>query len=121
MARIATLTPTDTAGNLDAALKLADSLLTGRADGSVILLSDRAPADAKIAAPPIATSRDNLAITRFATRALPADPATSEVLVELQNFSAAPAKTELELSFDGRVLGLAGEIAQFGRVFLEVV
>lgn len=97
--------PTDTAGELSKALRLADSLLKSRGgDGRVVLLSDRTPDDPAIIAPAIATPCENLAITRFATRALPADPATSVVLVELQNFGTTPAQTDLELSLDGRTL-----------------
>ncbi|MEQ1851492.1 MAG: hypothetical protein ABMA01_07860, partial [Chthoniobacteraceae bacterium] len=47
---------------------------------------------------------DNLAITRFATRPMPASPETAEVLLELRNFGSRPAQTEIELAFDGRPL-----------------
>ncbi len=46
----------------------------------------------------------NVAITRFATRPLLNSPQTSEVLLELANFSAKTAKGSVELSFDEKLL-----------------
>src|SRR5207249_4617744 len=50
------------------------------------------------------SARDNLAITRFATRPLLTSPQTSEVLLEIANFGRASAKANVEMSFDGRLL-----------------
>ncbi len=114
--------PTDTAGELPAALRLADSLLKSRGgDGQIVLLSDRTPDDPALIAPAIATPRDNLAITRFATRPLPADPATSAALIELQNFGTTPARTELELTLDGRTLDVKPFALQPGERRLEIL
>lgn len=52
----------------------------------------------------VGTSLDNVAITRFATRPLPSNPETSEVLLETQNFGRASVHTDVELAFDGRPL-----------------
>jgi hypothetical protein len=52
----------------------------------------------------VGTARDNLAITRFATRAVLNSPETSEILLEVANFGRVPAKTNVELSYDGQLL-----------------
>jgi hypothetical protein len=115
------LTPNDGTGDLSAALRLANSLLASRGgDRRIVIFSDREdpsailapaapPAAGALPAPAIAwqtfgTPSANLAITRFATRPLPASPETSEALLEIQNFSAQAAQSELEISFDGRPL-----------------
>lgn len=99
---------TDAAGELSPALDLADSLLAARKGSQrVILLTDRPTDPGMTRTNPLVThavgsSLDNLAITRFATRPMPASPETSEVLLEVQNFGGAPARTDVELAFDGR-------------------
>jgi hypothetical protein len=99
---------TDAAGELSPALDLANSLLAARKGTKrIVLLTDRAAASGKPGAIPLVThavgsSLDNLAITRFATRPMSASPETGEVLLEVQNFGAAPARTDVELAFDGR-------------------
>ena len=121
------LAPTDATGDLDAAIALADSLLAARTgERRTVLLTASALRDAdtpvRNAAPPrtgvpasrpptgelithaVGSSLDNVAITRFATRPLPGNPQTSEVLLETQNFSNSPIRTEVELAFDGRPL-----------------
>jgi len=102
--------PCDATGDAAGALHLAEGLLASRRGGKeIIWVSDRAwmgppPAAGVLANLPVGTARDNVAITRFATRPLPASPETSEVLLEVQNFGAAAVKTEVELSFDGQPL-----------------
>ncbi len=101
--------PTEATGDLNAALALADSLLASRkGKNHIVLISDREPQPSalrsQLSALNIATSLDNLAITRFATRPLPASPETSELLLEIQNFGRATASTDVELSYDGRLL-----------------
>ena len=102
------LAPCDATGDLASAIRLADGLLSSRRGGKeIVLLSDRPPATgiahvAPLTSSVVGTARDNVAITRFATRPLPASPETSEVLLEIQNFGAAPVSSEVQLSFDGR-------------------
>ncbi len=101
--------PSEVTGDLNAALALADSLLASRkGENHIVLISDREPQPSALRSPlsalNIATSLDNLAITRFATRPLPASPETSELLLEIQNFGRATASTDVELSYDGRLL-----------------
>ncbi len=96
----------DAAGDMNAALGLASTLLEARnGERRIILLSDRAPSSETrfpVITHAIPAAAENLAITRFATRPLPANPDTSEVLLEVRNFGVAAVKTSVELSFDGR-------------------
>jgi hypothetical protein len=101
--------PTEATDDLNAALTLADSLLASRkGENHIVLISDREPKapslHSHLITQSIATPLDNLAITRFATRPLPASPETSELLLEIQNFGRATASTDVELSYDGRLL-----------------
>lgn len=105
------LSATDAGGDLESALHLAEELLASRkGERQIIVFTDRVP-ETKAAAPSIpqdfvgvGTARDNLAITRFATRALLNSPQTSEVLLEVANFGQSPAKANVELAFDGQLL-----------------
>ncbi len=107
---IDTVAPTDATGSLDAAINLADQLLSSRqGDRRIVVLTDREAAlPANLRAPvsfiPMATARDNVAITRLATRPLLNSPQTSEVLLEIANFGGTAAQGNVELSFDGRLL-----------------
>jgi hypothetical protein len=102
---------TDASGDLDHALRLAEELLASRkGERRIIVFTDHAP-DAKDAGIKttldfvgVGSKRDNLAITRFATRPLLASPQTSEVLLEVANFGRTAVKTNVELAFDGRLL-----------------
>ncbi|MEK0450469.1 MAG: hypothetical protein RL088_2737 [Verrucomicrobiota bacterium] len=97
---------TDAAGEMGAALDLAYTLLEARGgDRRVILLSDGVPvAESKfpLTSHAFPALGNNVGITRFATRTLPANPETSEVLLEVRNFGDAAVKTSVEISFDGR-------------------
>ncbi len=104
---------TDAGGELDAAIHLAEELLASRkGERRIVVFTDRptvAKPDAPAPAVPrdfvaVGTGRDNIAITRFATRPLLSSPQTSEILLEVANFGQATAKTNVELSFDGRLL-----------------
>jgi hypothetical protein len=104
------LTPTDATGSLDGAIHLADQLLQSRkGDRRILVFTDRElPPIADLRSPisfaPTATTRDNVAVTRLATRPLLSSPQTSEVLLEIANFGRTPARGNVELSFDGKLL-----------------
>ena len=109
--RLDALAPNDAGGDLAETVRLADALLTARqGERRIVVLSDRAfdAATFSPAAPiefiAVGAARDNLAITRFATRPLLTSPQTSEVLLEVANFGRAPARVNVELAFDGRLL-----------------
>ena len=110
LSAISKVSPTDASGEISAAVSLADSLLAARkGNHRIVLLTSGATGPlpktaSELITHPLGTPRDNVAITRFATRALPSNPETSEVLLETQNFGRAPARTEVELAFDGRTL-----------------
>ena len=105
------LTSTDAGGNLADALDHAEQLLaTRQGHRQIVLLTDR-PSDPALAArhPQLLTravgsSAGNRAILRFAARPLPASPSTSEILLEIANFSDATLSTELELRYDDRLI-----------------
>jgi hypothetical protein len=101
---IEALAPTDATGDLPAAERLAEGLLASRSGGrKMVVITDRDdPQTPDFIS--VATPRDNVAITRFATRPLPNSPQTSEVLLEIRNFAAVPANGNLELHYDGRLL-----------------
>ncbi len=102
---------TDASGDLDTALRLAEELLASRkGERRILVFTDREP-ESKDPAPllpidfvNVGSARDNLAITRFATRPLLTSPQTSEVLLEVANFGRTATTTNVELAFDGRLL-----------------
>jgi hypothetical protein len=102
------LIPTDAPGDLAEGLELAQSLLAGKqGERRIVVFTDRPlppnpKHDLPITAHALGSSRENVAITRFAARPHPANPETAELLLEVQNFAAQPLQTELELQFDGR-------------------
>ncbi len=107
---LAQVSPTDATGDIASAVSLAESLLAARkGEHRIVLLTAGAtgilakPAS-KLITHSVGTPRDNVAITRFATRALPSNPETSEVLLETQNFGHTPIRTDVELAFDGRTI-----------------
>lgn len=109
--RVEQLTPTDAPGDLNAAIQLAEELLNSRrGERRIVIFTDRElkPDDAKPAIPrdvvAVGTALDNVAITRFATRALLNSPQTSDVLLEVANFGRSAAKVNVELAFDGKLL-----------------
>ncbi len=107
---LARIAPTDATGDIASAVALADSMLAARKGSHrIVLITASAPdATPKTASELIihatGTSLDNVAITRFATRPLPSNPETSEVLLETQNFGRTPVRTEVELAFDGHAI-----------------
>lgn len=110
LAALDELSPSDASGDLAATAELAASLLAAR-NGTrrIVLLSERLPAwkpptGVEFTVHSTGQALDNVAITRLATRALPADPRTSEVLLEIRNFGATSVISDVELAFDGRIL-----------------
>ena len=107
---VAKLQPTDAAGDLDAAVRFADSLLASRAgEKNIVVLTDRPfekppHTSAALECVPLGQPRDNVAISRFATRPLLNSPQTSEVLLELRNLGAKPVRGNAEISFDGNLI-----------------
>jgi hypothetical protein len=107
---LAKISPTDATCGTASAITLADALLAARkGTHRIVLITASAPdappkTDGKLITHAVGTPLDNVAITRFATRPLPANPETSEVLLETRNFGHAPVRTDVELAFDGRVL-----------------
>ncbi|MEI9895585.1 MAG: VWA domain-containing protein [Chthoniobacter sp.] len=108
---LAKLSATDAGGDLNSAIGLAEELLASRGgDRKIIVFTDRTPdtkpAEQKVPRDfvTVGTARENLAITRFATRPVLNSPQTSEVLLEVANFGHLPAKTNVELAYDGQLL-----------------
>lgn len=111
-ANLAAIASTDATGDLHAAITLAERLLAAR-EGARRVVVFTAPGDekakdetlkTKVEFVPVGSAHDNVTITRFATRPLLSSPQTSEVLIEVANFGRVAAKTNLELSFDGKLL-----------------
>ena len=121
---LANLQVSDATGDMDAALSLASSLLDARSGGRrIILFSDRAPAAAPrfpLTIHAIPANTENVAVTRFATRPLPANPETSDVLLEVRNFGKSPVTTIVELSYDGKPLDVKPVQIPPGATILSV-
>jgi len=105
--RLANTAPTDAGGDLHAALSLAQQLLATRPGGHhILLLTDSAPqsAESDVETVALGSPLDNVAITRFAARPEIASPQTSDLLLEIANFGAAPTRGNVEISCDGTLL-----------------
>jgi hypothetical protein len=120
------ISPTDATCDAASAIALADALLAARKGSHrIVLLSDSMPdvrpyAERELITHAVGTPLDNVAITRFATRPLPSNPETSEVLLETQNFGRARVRTDVDLAFDGRPLELKPLTLAPGERHLEV-
>jgi hypothetical protein len=106
---LASLAPTDATGDLEPAIALAEQLLAAREGARrIVVFSPEKSAVANRSSPiewvSVGAAHDNAAITRFATRPLPNSPQTSEVLLSVANYAAAPLEANLELALDGRLL-----------------
>jgi hypothetical protein len=123
---LARISPTDASGDTSAAVLLADSLLASRKGSHrIVLITANAPDALPETASELITHATgaplgNIAITRFATRPLPSNPETSEVLLETQNFGHAPVRTDVELAFDGRPLDVKALTLAPGERRLDV-
>ncbi|MEO8351255.1 MAG: BatA and WFA domain-containing protein [Chthoniobacteraceae bacterium] len=121
------LRPSDTSGDLERAVALAHDVLASRkGDRRIFVLTDR-PQPARTSSDGIetrfisvGTPRNNVAITRFATRPLPNSPQTSEVLLELANFGSEKTQGNLELRYDERLLDVKPFQLEPGARQLEV-
>ena len=123
-AALDTLQVSDAAGDLEDALRLAEELLAARkGERRIVVFTDSAPLQPPGAARnsaidfvALGTPRENIAITRFAARPLITSPDTSELLIELRNFSMAAARGNIELALDGKLLDVRPfEIEAGGR------
>jgi hypothetical protein len=122
---LAAIAPTDATGDLDATIQLAERLLAAREGARRIVVftapgTEIAKRKPEIELVPVGEAHDNLAITRFATRPLLSSPQTSEVLIEVANFGRAAAKTNLELSFDGKLLDVKPLTLEPGARIVQV-
>ncbi len=120
------LAVTDAGGDLEASIALADSLLASRkGDARVVVLTDSEKPEsgkrkAEISFVSCGTVRDNVAITRFATRPLLASPQTSEVLLAIKNFGRAAVSGNVEISFDGKLLDVKPFTLEPGKERFDV-
>jgi Ca-activated chloride channel family protein len=105
--------PCDASISLDATLQLARELRASRPNGArILVLTDSLPQPGPVpsTADPhtdflsFGSPRDNLAITRFASRPLPNSPETCEVLLEAANFTKDTASFNVEVSLDDKLL-----------------
>ena len=106
---LTSLTATDATGDLEPAIALAEQLLSAREGARrIVVLTAGQTHVVKRQSPiewvSVGGARDNVAITRFATRPLLTSPQTSEVLLSVANYGAAPMQANLELALDGRPL-----------------
>jgi len=105
------LRPTDAGGDLESAIHFADELLASRKGAREIVVFTGSPLDLALKVRngnmfvvPVGTRRENVAITRFASRPLLSNPETNEVLLEVRNYGSSIARGKVELSFDGKLL-----------------
>jgi hypothetical protein len=98
------IAPSDTAGKLDDALRLAERILASR-PGRILLLSDEPARKASngvelkqvgLTSEPL----DNVGIEGMEARSLPANPETAEVFVKAANFSRTGKDVKVELTVD---------------------
>ncbi len=103
------MTPEDCGGSLEPTIRLARELAAAHQPAARILVfTDTAPeatsANSGIEFIALGSPLDNVAITRFASRAQLNSPDTSEVFLEARNFGSTAAEGSIELSLDGRLL-----------------
>ncbi len=99
----------DLAGEIEPAIHLAEQLLASRnGEAQIVVISPSGckiqNSKFKILPVSVGSPRDNVAITRFATRPLLSDPETSEVLLEIRNFGTSASRGNVELALDGKLL-----------------
>ncbi len=105
---IASLSASDAGGDFNSALSLAKQLADSGNDANrIVAVTGDEAVEAPIEKAEIVrlpAIADNIAITRLATRPLPASPETSQVMLEVHNFGRATVKGNVELSFDDRLI-----------------
>lgn len=113
-----TLNPSDEAGDPAAALSLAATLVGGRPNARIILLTDGAfDGDLPVTPNTVlevvdAGTNDNVGITNFAVRRTNASADAFEALVRVRNFSATQQRAELTIEVAGeRVVTRTLELA----------
>lgn len=122
--RLAALKPTSKSGGLGEAVAVARDLLGSKGGGGRVLFigapnaADAIPPD--LAVKNVATPLENVGITRFAARALPASPETAEVYLRVQNFGQAAANGQVELALGGRVIDVKSLSLKPGETSEEV-
>ena len=106
------IVPSDTAGKLDDALRLAERILASRPGSNrILLLSDepaRKPTNGMEFKQVGLTSEplDNVGIEGMEARSLPANPETAEVFVKAANFSRTGKDVKVELTIDQSLFDL---------------
>lgn len=114
------LAPTDAAGDLAAAVRLAEELLAARpGEKRILMVTDRPAEDGgnhgdgasrskadgvTVETIAVGAPRENVAITRFAARPMFTSPQTSQVLLEVRNFGNRPQRGNVELFHDERLI-----------------
>ncbi|MBV9463994.1 MAG: BatA and WFA domain-containing protein [Verrucomicrobiae bacterium] len=101
---------TDTAGDLEAAIAQAETILRGR-DGrrQIVVLTDH-PVEAKVGQgvelgqEQFGSPRDNVGILRWSTRPSLESPETREIYFSVKNFGRRAVDTQLEVTLDGALL-----------------
>ena len=116
----------DATGDLGASIRLASDLLSARkCERRIVVFTDHAPSATQLLSRipiefiALSSRRENVGITRFATRPMLNSPQTSEVLLEVRNFGAEPARGSVELAFDGKVLDIKPFDLAPGARFVE--
>jgi len=144
---LAGMQPSDAGGDFEHAIAFAQQLLESRSGGRrIVVITDRMPVENEAArassgiapaaagvrqtkndSPPASvqfvaagTNRDNLAITRFATRKNLANTETCEILLEVQNFAAASKQGNVELFLDGALIDVKPFALQSGEAKTEL-
>lgn len=109
-AAIDRLRPTEEPGDIARAIEFAAAALRGRPRPTLVVIGDGAyPEDARRRLPdgllgadlrfvPVGRRAENLAITSFAARRLPADRTSVEVGITIESFQDAPSEAVLEVS-----------------------
>jgi len=109
---VAAVTPSEEPGDLPRALTFASAILRGRPRPTIVVVSDGAfseearrtiPADVDVRFAGVGTSTSgrrggNVGIISFAARRVPADPATVEAALVVQNFGATHAAVAVDIA-----------------------
>ncbi|HEX5177373.1 MAG TPA: BatA and WFA domain-containing protein [Chthoniobacteraceae bacterium] len=82
--------------------------------------SPQPPAAATLQVVAVGTGRDNVAITRFATRENLASAETCEVLLEVRNFAGSAKQFNVELRLDGALIDVKPFALQSGETKTEL-